>query len=372
MEFIAEIKTNVASEISKFKDRNGKDLPTDILDISRFHEPSEWIDAFKAVKWDSGVTKEMNIGNTPENRASVVISYLRDYFEETMPGVISKGELPSEDHYGNDKFHDNFSLQVEYFMRRSILKDVPVLLDGKKYKDNFEKNPNSLERHDYRTGVIKRVLVTRLFKSAETNNPIAIEFKDSYLNRYKNVGIGFLQGFSHDWGRWADQSSKHEEWTEKIITGVFPKNISDLILEGIHKPVSNSQRMNSVEIENFDSKIQMLNRVADLFGKVTEGNKIRNLDELIIYSRNRQTKYLNEEVKNPESEWYQKSSDSLNIYLDNEEKVLKNAINWLEKAGVSWNDLVNNFNQNLAFKSQDDHNKRKEGYLSLADMAREV
>lgn len=118
--------------------------------------------------------------------------------------------------------------------------------------------------------------------------------------------------------------------------------------------------------------MQGLNRIADLFGKLNGNNQVRTVEDLLDYSRQRQQKYFQEERNKPGSEWYQKSSNNLDTYLENETKVLKHTLKWLETLGVSWPEVIRDFNQSLLFVSPDENYTHMEGHLSYGDQAKEV
>ena len=344
----------------------------EILDQSRFHSAGEWRNTLEHVSRNSGLLKDAGLEDSFENRSSLIVSYLRDFFEERMPGMISTGKIPKESLPGLGHSNDLFSSQVEYFMPPGILRELPALLFGKKEYGRVEKDSTSLERHLYRSGVLKRVLVTRIFQSSDNGNTQAKDFKKTFNEKYKYLGIAFLHAFSHDWGRWVTQSSEHDIWSDRIIRATFPDSISRLILEGQHSPVPNNHVLLDQEIGGFDSDIQKLNRISDVFGKLTPKNRIRNVDEIIRYSKERQTNYFKDERNNPKSEWYQKTEDNLKIYLGNEEKVLRADISWLDGMGVSWNELVSTFNESLNFKPEIEYYNHMAGHLSYSDQAKEI
>lgn len=199
MEIASEIASNAKSILSRYRERGGMPFPQDLLDASKFHDAQDWRHAIDSVGWKKGILNQMKLEDSPDNRTKVVVSFLRDKYESTIPGIISKGIIPDETMPGRGHSRDLFSNQVEYFMRKSILKNIPLLLHGKKYEKNYEENPNSLERHVYRTGVIKRVLLSRIFEEVNEGNTEAQKFKSEYDQKFKYLGVGFLQGFAHDW-----------------------------------------------------------------------------------------------------------------------------------------------------------------------------
>ena len=71
------------------------------------------------------------VADTPENRSKIIISYIKDLFEEKMPGVISRGIIPKDILPSRDPFNDLFSGEVEWFQK--------TMEDVKTYLENEEK-----------------------------------------------------------------------------------------------------------------------------------------------------------------------------------------------------------------------------------------
>lgn len=262
--------------------------------------------------------------------------WINQVFQHSLPGLLDEGTsfLNQDQNFARSEIFPKY-------IYNSLIEDYGHDMRAKESfrGGDFLADMSSLNRHVHSSGQLLQLVTERLSLSASTNQNLeAIKFCSEH-NQYLAYSIGAL----HDVGRLVTQTSLHDEAGDLILelAGIIPE-----VKNSHHQPVPMTQNFDA---ENFDiNPWHKLSRLADVFSKVINDDDFTlrtTVEQVVEYSRARQSMYYEKENNNPDSLWFGKSIEELQNYLNNEESALRSAVSWLDKCGVSWQDLLEGINR---------------------------